>query len=58
MLSFNDGVNIDTDGELRPLRERDGWYVVGQGYCIPVGSLEEAKQIIEDRNYYDRGGQK
>ena len=46
MLRFNDGVNIDTSGELRILRLRDGYYVVGEGMCIPVADREEAKEVI------------
>ena len=45
-MKFNDGINIDTDGELRILRLRDGLYVVGEGMCIPVESKKEAEEII------------
>ena len=48
MLRFNDGVNIDTSGELRILRLRDGYYVVGQGMCVPVADRKEAKEFIEE----------
>ena len=48
MLRFNDGVNIDTSGPLRTLRLRDGYYVVGQGMCIPVADREEAMKVIAD----------
>ena len=47
MLRFSDGVNIDTSGELRILRLRDGLYVVGQGWCIPVADREEAREVIK-----------
>ena len=47
MLRFNDGVNIDTSGPLRVLRLRDGYYVVGQGMCVPVCDREEATKVIE-----------
>ncbi len=51
MLRFNDGVNIDTSGELRVLRLRDGYYVVGEGMCIPVADREDAlKMIAEMKN--------
>lgn len=46
MLRFSDGVNIDTSGELRLFRLKDGWYVVGKGMCIPVDSKEEGLQEI------------
>jgi hypothetical protein len=48
MLRFNDGVNIDTSGELRILRLKDGYYVVGQGMCIPVADREEATKVIAE----------
>ena len=48
MLRFNDGVNIDTGGPLRILRLKDGYYVIGQGMCIPVTDREEALAVIEE----------
>lgn len=53
MLHFNDGVSIDTSGELRTLRLRDGYYVVGQGMCIPVASREEALEVIKEMTKND-----
>jgi len=47
MLKFNDGVSIDTSGELRRLQLPDGLYVVGQGMLIPCNSEEEVKELIE-----------
>ena len=47
-LKFNDGVTIQTDGPLRITRKRDGYYVVGGGWCIPVENREEGLAIIED----------
>lgn len=46
MLRFNDGVEIDTSGELRLLVLMDGWYVIGQNMCIPVQNAREGLQII------------
>ena len=46
MLRFNDGVEIDTSGELRMLRLSDGYYVVGQGYLIPVDDRSQALVLI------------
>ena len=51
MLRFNDGVNIDTSGPLRVLRLRDGYYVVGEGMCIPVESREEALELIREMSH-------
>ena len=47
-LRFSDGVTIDTSGPLRTLRLKDGYYVVGQGMCIPVDSREEAVDYIKE----------
>ena len=46
MLRFSDGVNIKTDGPLRILHLKDGYYVVGEGYCIPVDSRAEGEKEI------------
>jgi len=46
-LKFNDGVTIDTSGELRILHLPDGYYVVGKGYCIPVKDEAAAEQEIK-----------
>jgi hypothetical protein len=40
-LSFSDGIEIDTSGELRLLELYDGWYVVGEGRLIPVEDEDE-----------------
>ena len=48
MLRFSDGVNIDTSGELRILKLKDGYYVVGEGMCIPVAVKEEAREVIKE----------
>ena len=36
ILTFSDGIEIDTSGELRLLELYDGWYIVGEGRLIPV----------------------
>lgn len=47
-LEFCDGIIIDTTGPLRKLHLEDGWYVVGNGFCIPVADEGEAdKTIVE-----------
>jgi len=47
-LKFSDGVTIETSGPLRKLHLEDGWYVVGDGFCIPVASERESdKTIVE-----------
>lgn len=50
MLRFNDGINIDTEGELRVTRLRDGYYVVGQGKCCPVDTYQEGIDWINKIN--------
>ena len=47
-LEFSDGIIIDTAGPLRKLHLEDGWYVVGNGFCIPVASEREADKTIVD----------
>ena len=47
-LKFSDGVIIGTAGPLRKLHLEDGWYVVGNGFCIPVASEREADKTIVD----------
>ena len=45
-LKFSDGITIETAGPLRKLHLEDGWYVVGNGFCIPVASEDEADKTI------------
>jgi hypothetical protein len=45
-LKFDDGIEIDTSGSLRTLELIDGWYVVGEGYLIPVKDEVEGNQVI------------
>lgn len=47
-LRFNDGVEIETDGELRIHRESDGLYVVGGGMMCAVDSRDEGERMIAD----------
>lgn len=46
-LTFTDGMEFDTSGELRIERRKDGLYVVGQGYLCPVDSEEHGKKMID-----------
>lgn len=48
VLRFNDGVNIDTSGDLAFRRIAGELYVTGKGWCIPVKSRDEAMEIIRD----------
>jgi hypothetical protein len=47
ILRFDDGIEIDTSGELRLLELYDGWYVVGEGRMIPVESEKVGMKTIE-----------
>lgn len=45
-LKFTDGIEFETSGDLRIVEERDGFYVVGQGWLIPVSGQEEGEEVI------------
>ena len=45
-LRFSDGMTINTGGELRVIRKSDGYYVVGEGTCAPVDSLEDGLAYV------------
>ena len=48
ILRFSDGMTINTDGPLRVIRKSDGYYVVGNGMCLPVGSRAEGQEYIRE----------
>ncbi len=48
ILRFTDGVEIDTSGEYRTLRLRDGWYVVGHGTLLPCADQAEALRLKDE----------
>jgi len=47
VLTFKDGVKINTSGPLRLEHKSDGWYVLGNGMSIPVHSQEEGERWID-----------
>lgn len=47
MLTFNDGLQFNTDGPLRKQQAHDGWYVIGRGMMLPVKDEAEANSLIE-----------
>jgi hypothetical protein len=47
-LRFNDGVSINTDGHLRIIHLKDGYYVVGEGLCMPVDTRAEGEEFIAE----------
>lgn len=52
MLNFNDGVSVDTSGELRVIRLKDGWYVTGQGMLVAVDSYQDGVEYIDQLKEY------
>ena len=46
MLKFKDGIQVDTNGDLRKLQLKDGWYVVGAGMLIPEPTEQDAERTI------------
>lgn len=46
-LRFSDGVTIDTTGEPRVLQLSDGYYAVGKGILIPVGTRDAAEFMVQ-----------
>ena len=45
-IKFSDGLEFETSDDLRIIEERDGFYVVGKGWLIPVAGQEEGKEVI------------
>jgi len=43
-----DGEGVITEGRLRVVKLIEGWFVLGQGYMIPVRDKETGKEIIKD----------
>lgn len=50
ILKFSDGETFNTEGPLRTEERNDGWYVIGNGFLIPVKTQEEGEEIIEEMN--------
>ncbi len=46
-IRFSDGEYFDTDGPLRIERRKDGLYVVGNGFLVPVSTIEEGEELIK-----------
>ena len=45
-LRFTDGVTLHTEGPLRTVCLRDGWYVLGQGMSIPCRDQADAESTL------------
>ena len=48
MLRFSDGIQFDTNGELRVECRSDGCYVVGEGMLVPVSDRKEGEELIQE----------
>ena len=46
MLRFSDGMEFDTNGEMRVEKRSDGYYVVGGGMMFAVDTREEGEAEI------------
>lgn len=47
MINFNDGKQFNTNCDLMVTRCNDGFYVIGNGYLIPVDSEEEGMEVMK-----------
>lgn len=45
-LTFSDGMEFETSGPTRKELRSDGWYVVGEGFLIPVSDEKEDDRKI------------
>lgn len=54
-LRFSDGITVDTSGEPRVLHLNDGYYAVGKGILIPVGTKEAAEFMVKRMDKWEPG---
>ncbi len=47
-LKFSDGVEVVVSGPYRVTHKADGYYVVGHGDLIPVGSRQEGQELCNE----------
>ena len=57
MLKFSDGMQFNTDGNLRVVEKWDGFYVVGKGLLIPVENDYEGRKLIKELNKNSRSNE-
>jgi len=55
-LRFTDGVHVNTEGPIRTLKLRDGWYVVGRGMLLPCADREDALATKKELAAEAKGG--
>ncbi len=46
-LRFSDGEEFDTSVELQLTIRKDGVYIIGEGYLIPVRDIDEGRKKLE-----------
>ena len=47
-MQFTDGMKFNLKGELRIVRRKDGYYVVGENMLCPVSDMEDGLNLISD----------
>jgi hypothetical protein len=47
ILRFSDGEEFDTSVELQLTLRDDGWYVIGNGFLIPVSDINEGRKELK-----------
>ncbi len=48
ILTFSDGETFDTSVELQLIHRKDGWYVIGEGYLLPVRDIDEGRKRLKE----------
>ena len=48
ILRFSDGEEFDTSVELQLTLRKDGWYVIGEGYLLPVKDIDEGRKRLKE----------
>ncbi len=54
ILRFSDGEEFDTSVELQLTLRNDGWYVIGDGFLLPVRDLNEGRKVLKERKEWKR----
>jgi hypothetical protein len=54
-LRFSDGMEFEMSGPPRAVKRSDGWYVVGDGFLIPVDSYAEATKLVAGKELLAAG---
>lgn len=48
ILRFSDGEEFDTSVELQLTIRKDGVYVIGEGYLLPVKDIDEGRKRLKE----------